>query len=334
MRRQNPAILEKTLVLLLGGGIAILAWAGCGSGSEVDSRGSGKVPVANALTVPSDAPAIESLSLVPAIPLPGEVVQAHIKARGGSSSSALAFSYVWRLDGRRLKDEGSKLRLTDARRGSHLEVMVIARDGRRESPARRASARVGNRAPELKRVVFDGREPVTADQALRVVAEGSDPDGDPVEYRYGWFVNGARRNVGGSILPPGSISRGDRVGVLVVATDGAKESVSRRTRTVVISNASPRVESEPGPISPDGTFRYTPVVSDVDGDRLFRFSLVESPSGMRIDPVDGSIEWRPSEAQAGSHPVVLRVDDRNGGRAQQSFRIDVSFQEFPVARRF
>ena len=70
--------------------------------------------------------------------------------------------------------------------------------------------------------------------------------------------------------------------------------------------APPRIDSEPGAIAADGVFRYTPRVFDADGDRLFRYALLESPRGMRIDLVDGRIEWRPSAAQAGSHRVVVR----------------------------
>ena len=110
--------------------------------------------------------------------------------------------------------------------------------------------------------------------------------------------------------------------------------VSRSWARWVLGKAiTSRIDSEPGAIAADGVFRYTPRVFDADGDRLFRYALLESPRGMRIDLVDGRIEWRPSEAQAGSHRVVVRVDDRNGDAVTQSFRIEVSFREFPVGRR-
>ena len=245
-------------------------------------------------------------------------------------SRVLTLSYVWRVDGRRVETTGPALRLAEDTRGSLVEVMVIARDGQRESRAVRASARVGNRAPELRGVAVEPMRPVTAEDELIALAEGYDPDGDVLRYRYQWFINDSPVEADGPLLPVGRMVRGDLVTVSAVASDGDSDSAARRSRGVRVQNVPPRIDSEPGAIDSDGVFRYRPRVSDSDGDRFFAYELLQAPKGMKIDLVDGRIEWRPSDSQSGAHQVVLRVGDRKGDTATQTFRIDVSFLEFTV----
>ena len=336
-------IFRAATLRVLVGPVCLVGLAGlaaCHTGPEPASLGArptvdgGLDPgeVAGGAASRAAAPVIDRLFLVPEVPLPGSVVRAQVQS-GSADSEALTLAYVWRLDGQRIGGDGPAIQLPGDARGSLVEVMVIARDGRRESRAARASVRVGNRVPELQRVVLEPRRPVTVEDALTVSAEASDPDGDALEYRYRWIINGSTVGGEGPVLSTGRTRRGDRVVVSVRASDGVKQSTALRSKTVVVQNAPPRIDSEPGAIAADGVFRYTPQVFDADGDRLFRYALLESPRGMRIDLVDGRIEWRPSEAQAGSHRGVVRVDDRNGDAVTQSFRIEVSFREFPVGRR-
>ena len=93
----------------------------------------------------------------------------------------------------------------------------------------------------------------------------------------------------------------------------------------MVSNSAPRIATKPGPLDPDGTFRYEVGVEDLDRDRSFRFQLREHPAGMQIDDVGGSITWTPRPDQVGSHPVTIAVDDRHDGVATQSFDLTIEF---------
>ena len=66
------------------------------------------------------------------------------------------------------------------------------------------------------------------------------------------------------------------------------------------------------------------------------FRLVRGPEGMSLDPVDGTLTWAPDERHAGTHPVEIEVDDRRGGKATQSFNLELAFTEdsAPAARRW
>ena len=315
--------------------VGMVTLGACGSGSDTGAGAYKTAPGTDRLVgrldsgSSSTAPAIDRLFLSPNSPVPGTLVRAQVQTRSGDSR-VLTLSYVWRVDGRRVETTGPALRLAEDTRGSLVEVMVIARDGQRESRAVRASARVGNRTPELRGVAVEPTRPVTAEDALIASAEGYDPDGDVLRYRYQWFINDSPVEADGPMLPAGRMVRGDLVAVSAVASDGVSDSAARRSRVVRVQNVPPRIESEPGAIGSDGVFRYRPRVSDSDGDRFFAYELLQAPNGMKIDLVDGRIEWRPSDSQAGAHQVVLRVGDRNGDTATQTFRIDVSFLEFTV----
>jgi hypothetical protein len=67
---------------------------------------------------------------------------------------------------------------------------------------------------------------------------------------------------------------------------------------------------------------YDVEVLDIDGDTLI-FSMLNYPDGMVIDSDDGRITWTPTNAQVGTHPIIVKVIDGAGGDARQSFTITV-----------
>ena len=62
------------------------------------------------------------------------------------------------------------------------------------------------------------------------------------------------------------------------------------------------------------------------------YSLVAKPDGMTIDPATGSIEWRPTSAQAGTYDVQVKVADSNSVPVTdtQSFTITVTSLKSPL----
>ncbi|NEQ42484.1 MAG: tandem-95 repeat protein [Leptolyngbya sp. SIOISBB] len=77
-------------------------------------------------------------------------------------------------------------------------------------------------------------------------------------------------------------------------------------------------------------YRYDAVAVDLDGDSL-SYDLVSSPDGMFVDSSSGTVIWQPSSAQLGTHDVILRVQDGNGGIDLQAFQVTVeSANETPV----
>ena len=57
--------------------------------------------------------------------------------------------------------------------------------------------------------------------------------------------------------------------------------------------------------------------------------LFRSPTGMRIDPVSGLINWAPGSGQLGQHTVVIEATDIRATQATQAFTITVTGNEPP-----
>ncbi|MGA7935963.1 MAG: putative Ig domain-containing protein, partial [Kovacikia sp.] len=68
-------------------------------------------------------------------------------------------------------------------------------------------------------------------------------------------------------------------------------------------------------------YLYTVKANDLNGDAL-SYELVQQPKGMAIAP-NGTITWRPSQDQVGTHQVIVRVSDGRGGVDLQQFDVDV-----------
>ena len=139
-------------------------------------------------------------------------------------------------------------------------------------------------------------------------------------------------------LPPGSYSVREELqpgwtqtappsGAHVVTISGS-ETVAGidfgNHQTGDISNRNPSITSTGPDVATSGQLlRYDLVASDPDGDSL-AFDLPTAPAGMTIHPTLGTLVWTPTQGQIGSVPVVIRVQDGNGGLAIQSFQLTVS----------
>jgi hypothetical protein len=183
---------------------------------------------------------------------------------------------------------------------------------------------VRNQPPWLDRVQIHPAERIIGGQDVRVVALARDPDGDAVEIRYSWWVNGEEVEETGPVLSTRSLRRGDTVRVRVVAADGNGESQPTEGPLLTVENGAPAISSAPRGAGPDGLFRYQVQAEDPEGDAGLRFSLAKAPRGMTVTALGGLVEWRPAADQAGVHPVQIVVEDPAGGRARQSFELTIA----------
>jgi hypothetical protein len=158
---------------------------------------------------------------------------------------------------------------------------------------------------------------------VQTTVECVDPDGDHTEYAYRWFKNGALiAGATDASLPASAFSRGDRVAVEVVASDGISKSPPLRSEPLALDNHPPQFTSQPSAPAPgDSTFHYQAVATDPDGDKL-HYELVTGPDGMTVD-ADGNVLWvlPPRDQRHGEQQVVLRASDPGGGQATQQFTI-------------
>ncbi|TWU37529.1 tRNA nuclease WapA precursor [Novipirellula aureliae] len=81
-----------------------------------------------------------------------------------------------------------------------------------------------------------------------------------------------------------------------------------------------------GSIQAKGEYRYKAIAIDPDNDKL-RYSLVDGPPDLSVDPTSGIVSWLPDSNDIGEHDVVVQVDDGRGGVDTQTFTIHVSSAE-------
>jgi len=321
--------MNRPLMLLCDLILAAVLASACGSSDEERVK---STPIGEVARTPTPAgaanepPRIDEIQLQPVRPLPGGVVTAHVQT-SDPEGDAVRLSFEWRVDGERAGSDSPSLQLAGVSKGASIEVTAVPHDAHSQGASRSAGARVGNLPPVMLGVVIEPLGEVHAGQDVSASPRANDSDGDELEFRYAWRVNGEDAGVDGPVLPATRFKRGDEIELTVVASDGQDSSAPLVSQPVPVVNASPTITSAPGSIGDDGTFRYAVRVEDPDKDRSFRYRLLESPEGMKIDVVTGELTWAPSEDQAGSHPVVIEVGDRNGGTGTQAFEVTVAFEQ-------
>ncbi|MDJ0848466.1 MAG: hypothetical protein QNK04_08820 [Myxococcota bacterium] len=274
----------------------------------------------------NEPPEIRSVLFEPDPPLPGQRVGVRVAASDPEGVD-LRYVYAWRLAGERIGRGQAGFVLPERSKGAPLEVSVIAHDGESESEPFVARTEVGNRPPKLLDLVMEPGNQVFVSDEIAASPRAEDPDGDPLSFEYIWLVNGRRVSEAGATLRSPHFKRGDRVEFQVRATDGETAGDPLAAPVIEIQNSPPVITSTPSGLDATGTFRYSPVVEDPDGDRRLRFRLTEAPEGMRIDWLAGRVSWRPGDEQTGKHAVTIEVDDSSGGIVTQSFSIDVALED-------
>jgi len=270
------------------------------------------------------APVIERVVLRPPSPRPGERVTANVTA-SDPDGDRIRLTYQWTL-GHGWMDGGPSLHVHDVAKGTPIEVRVIPTDGKIDGRPGTASASVGNQLPVLLGIAIQPPGDVTVEHDVMAIPRAMDPDGDALEYEFSWWVNGRRVDDADAVLPRSEFTRGDEISLAVVASDGTDESAPIESQPIAVRNAPPKIVSNPGDFEDDGSFLYPVAVNDPDGDRRFRFRLIDAPDGMRVDFVNGLVTWQPGEDDAGQHRVVLEVDDFSGGKTTQAFQVSVAFE--------
>ena len=196
--------------------------------------------------------------------------------------------------------------------------MVTATDGRDES------------APV--RVTAPGRQPDAADlghraragrrgapgQEVTAVPEGMDPDGDELEYEFEWPPNGnAGRGADRAAFSTAALLGGDRLKGARASATARSGARSRRPSSSSSPTARPASPALPAMESVGGGIRAQLEAQDPDGDRSFRYRVIEGPRGLSVDP-----SWASSSGsrRVGTHRHA-RGRDRSGRQPRRGERV-------------
>ena len=309
-----------------------VCWLACGGGDEPAAPAdTGAATGEQAQADPNNRPpVIQELALSPSRPRPGQTVTAQVAA-SDPEGEPLSYDFEWRVAGSKAGGNAPELHVESVPRESSIEVSVTARDpqGAASDPAT-AYARVGNLPPSIVNVLMQPVGLVTAGNDVTATPKATDPEGDELEYRYRWTLNGETLSVEGPTLPAKLLKRGDKVVLEVWANDGNDETEVLQSAPIEVANAAPRITSTPGAFGADGVFRYTVRADDPDGDKSFRYRLVKGPEGMSVGFDDGQVEWAPPVNAAGNHEVEVSVEDLYGAATTQKFALQFAFTTEPA----
>jgi hypothetical protein len=208
---------------------------------------------------------------------------------------------------------------------AHAELTETAPQalGETRKPARERQIERGNQAPVVVGIVIEPFGEVTVRHDIVAKPRAKDIEDDKIEFRYTWRVNGARSFTDESTLPKSEFRRGDWIDLTVVASDGSASSEPLVSKPFEVTNAAPTITSRPGSFDAQGTFQYQVVIEDPDDKKGFEYRLLEGPDGMQIDATSGLVSWQPSKQQTGTHSARVEVVDKKGGKASQSFDLEL-----------
>ncbi len=184
-------------------------------------------------------------------------------------------------------------------------------------------------APPNQSPVFNSTPSSNAivDELYSYNAQASDPESDPLTFSLsvapaGMTVNA---NTGAISWTPNQSQLGANSVVVRVDDDEGGFATQSFNINVIdeVDNQPPQITSAPpGNAEVDTLYTYDVNATDPNNDTL-TFSLTTAPAGMSINVSSGLLSWTPNSTQTGDNPVVVRVDDGNGGFATQSFTIVV-----------
>lgn len=254
-----------------------------------------------------------SLTLVPTRPTVLEDLEALVSGVSGK------VEFRWEKNGVVLAGQtGSRLPSGNAVRGDLVAVVASSAEGEA-----RAEVAIVNSPPRIEQVKLKELR-VYRGVDLAVEVKGVDLDGDTVNYRYNWQVNGEELHwEQGAALPGDKFRRGDKVLLRVTPNDGKENGPLFQGVEMVIPNAPPKFVSEPPKQFQGMSYQYQVRVDDPDGDQL-TYSLETAPKGMEIDPKSGLLSWTFAKSDSGEHRIRIVAKDPDGVGAYQEYALNLT----------
>lgn len=237
----------------------------------------------------------------------------------------IVLKYEWYLNNELLNGiVDNVLPKENFKKGDLIKVVITPSDEKEEGePYIIDNLIVKNSPPKVKEVkIFPSV--ATLNDTIKVSAEGEDIDGDEVNFKYHWILNGEEiqeNRDSPELVTKKFCKKGDSLWVGVVPNDGEEDGEVVISEVVTIQNSPPIITSLPPKIIKDNVFIYNVMATDADEDVL-EYRLKESPEGMVIDKDTGLIKWTIGENEVKNATITIQVSDGNTV-TEQSFQITI-----------
>ena len=271
------------------------------------------------------SPAINSVKILPEVPLSREPLQAVLDPPTPAVGN---YIYQWKKNGEEVMGETDAI-VESGRfaKGDHMEVEVVLFQDETERDRRRSDPVIILNSPPVVKSATIKPSPAYSRDELEAKVEVLDADGDYIRYTYQWEKAGKDiPDASSPTLSRSFFKKGDKISYRINVTDGESEEIVFHANAITILNSPPCILSQPsGEISEESLYEYRITAEDPDGDPI-TFGLSAAPEGMTVDASTGMIRWKVGETQLGkSYEFKVIVSDIEGALALQPITLKVSF---------
>jgi len=219
------------------------------------------------------------------------------------------------------QESGPLLSPSRFQRGDRIRANVKLRGEGEEMLLATPEVVAVNALPGVADARMEPRAP-TAGSTVRAIVQAQDPDGDPLTFKYQWYVNDLPAAGNGDSLTLTGVRKGSWVHVTVTPNDGFADGAWRDSPRYQVVNALPVVKSVlPKELPPGRRFVYRIVAEDPDGDPL-TYTLTNAAPGMVLR--GETLEWQVPEESIGVHvEAVVVISDDDGGQTVQNISMTI-----------
>jgi hypothetical protein len=249
-----------------------------------------------------------ALRLLPEVPTVVDDLQVLV------SGSAVA-RFRWEKKGEPLAGEqGARLARHWYSRGDRISVVASA-----NGEEGRASLTVENSLPLISAVSVSP-ENFCAGVDVTATPAASDADGDPIQYRFSWLVNGKEQPEDSPVLKGDRFKSGDTVSLKITPRDSYGAGRPFATRAFVVPAPGIHFVSTPPTAFSGTTYSYQ---ARAEGAGSVSYALLSAPPGMTIDPETGRVSW-PVPAQPGTYSIAIEAKDGEGHSVRQEYTLAIT----------
>ncbi|MBN2800594.1 MAG: hypothetical protein JXX28_15740, partial [Deltaproteobacteria bacterium] len=267
-----------------------------------DGSDAGRPVRGEAARVGNTAPVLSSVAITPSAPTTTDSLRCEPGPATDEDGDRVSFSYKWTVD-QRPAGTAQVLPAAAHRKGQRVSCEVTPLDGTLSgSPVTAKAVQVVNTPPTLSGASISPAVARVTDPLVCTAQRAADADGDKVDFRYAWQVNGRALGSHEATLAPGSVKRGDTVTCTITPQDdegGGEAVVSASPR---VDNTAPRLNAVT--ILPQGARTSSTLTAEVDA---------EDADG---DSVDLSFAWSVNGRPAGSDPTLAPSLFKKGDRIE------------------
>jgi hypothetical protein len=306
---------------------AILAFcltiAGTGCGKKEGTAPQGATPAVGEAASPAagraDAPAAGRVEIsvpdgggfaVIVAPLsPSRIAPPSVSVKSPTGHGAEVLSIQWLVNGAE-RESGQTLAPSQFQRGDRIQAVVKLRAGGGEKLFTTPEVVAVNALPAVTDVRIEPQAPITG-STVRAVVKAQDPDGDPLTFKYKWYVDDLVVPGESDSLTLKGVKKGSWIHVAVTPNDGFSDGAWRYSPRHQVVNAPPVVKSQPPTtIPPSRVLTHTIVAEDPDGDPL-TYTLVKGPEGLTL--AGATLTWKISDRDLDRPAeIVIEISDNDG----------------------